>query len=213
MLGPLLAFGLISLALRWSTPPQKTENPYQKPYRFSTDWFTSRIPVWEEALRPLKGQPQLHYLEIGVFEGRSALWMLENVLTHPASRMTCIDTFPGQLEDRFRANLALSGMAEKVTVLKGYSQEILKSLPPGSFDLIYIDGSHVAKDVLTDAVLSWQLLKTGGMLIFDDYRWARRRLPPEERPQVAIDSFLRVYRREYDLIHKKHQVILKKTRT
>ena len=36
-------------------------------------------------------------------------------------------------------------------------------------DLIYIDGSHLAKDVLSDAILSWKLLKPSGVMIFDDY--------------------------------------------
>ena len=38
-----------------------------------------------------------------------------------------------------------------------------------NFDLIYIDASHYAPDVLSDAVLAFKLLKPGGILIFDDY--------------------------------------------
>jgi hypothetical protein len=33
------------------------------------------------------------------------------------------------------------------------------------------DGSHRARDVLEDAVLSWPLLKVGGIMLFDDYLW------------------------------------------
>ena len=36
------------------------------------------------------------------------------------------------------------------------------------YDIIYIDGSHEARDVLEDAVLAYRLLKIGGLLIFDD---------------------------------------------
>jgi len=38
-----------------------------------------------------------------------------------------------------------------------------------NYDIVYIDGSHVANDVLQDAVLVWQLVKVGGFMIFDDY--------------------------------------------
>ena len=39
------------------------------------------------------------------------------------------------------------------------------------FDFIYIDGSHIAKDVLTDACMAWPLLMPKGLMVFDDYMW------------------------------------------
>jgi len=39
------------------------------------------------------------------------------------------------------------------------------------FDFIYVDGSHVAKDVLTDACMAWPMLTVGGVMCFDDYGW------------------------------------------
>ena len=42
----------------------------------------------------------------------------------------------------------------------------------GLFDLVYIDGSHSAKDVLLDSLLAWRLLRPGGAMIWDDYEWA-----------------------------------------
>ena len=42
----------------------------------------------------------------------------------------------------------------------------------GLFDLIYIDGSHSAKDVLLDSLLAWRLLRPGGAMVWDDYEWA-----------------------------------------
>ena len=40
---------------------------------------------------PYRGRPGLRYLEVGVFEGRSLLWMIDQVLTHPSSQATGID--------------------------------------------------------------------------------------------------------------------------
>ena len=182
---------------------------YKKEYNFSDDFFTHHIPNWEEILGHVKGKPNIHYLEVGVWEGRSFIWVLENILTHPTAKATGIDIFPGQVKEVFLANLKIGGFLEKVTVITGKSQIRLRDLPIESVDIIYIDGSHAAKDVLIDAVYSWQLLKNGGILILDDYRW-RRNLPVESRPKIAIDSFISVFRGYVEVIHKDLQVILKK---
>ena len=155
---------------------------------FSYDWTTRNIPVWTRVLGPMMGKPDLNYLEVGVFEGRTVAWMLENVLTHPTARLTGIDIFQGDLEAKYLATLEATGQADKATTIKGYSQVELKRLPPESFDIIYVDASHTADDVLSDAVLSWQLLKNDGILIFDDYTWVGippTRLPSELRPVQA----------------------------
>jgi predicted O-methyltransferase YrrM len=203
---------------RFEPPPAAGEGtePYARDYEFSEDWFTRSIPVWEHVLRPLRGQPGLSYLEVGVFEGRSALWMLENVLSDPASRLTGIDIFPGDLEERYLRNLELSGFAAKATTINGSSQVELRKLPDESFDIIYIDGSHSADDVLADAVLAWELLKVGGLLLLDDYWWVgpddSRPFPEELRPGPAIDAFVTAYRNEIEVIHRHYQVVLRKKR-
>lgn len=183
---------------------------YKKNYKFTTDCFTMRIPKWSEILEPFQGQPNVHYLEIGVAEGRSALWMLENILTHPTARITCLDIFVRKnLYERFLSNLILSGFSEKVTIIKGRSQETLRSLPLNSYDIVYIDGSHTAPDVIVDATLSWALLKKGGIMIFDDYMWEWK-LPPQDRPKIAIEAFLRIFKNEMQVLHQEYQVIIKK---
>jgi hypothetical protein len=55
----------------------------------------------------------------------------------------------------------------------------------GLFDFIYIDGSHLRGDVLTDAVLSWQLLGRGGVMVLDDYEWDRYRDNMACHPKVS----------------------------
>ncbi len=182
---------------------------YSKDYKFSEDWFTQYIPIWKKILAPFKDKPEINYLEIGVYEGRSLIWMLENVLTHSTSKATCIDIFPGDLKEKFLTNLKLSGFKDKVTIITGRSQIELRYLPINSFDIIYIDASHNAGDVLADAVLSWSLLKDGGLLIFDDYLY-KTELPIELRPKFAIDAFMTAYGYHIEVVHQDYQVILRK---
>ena len=207
----MATFIIIMFCMGFSCSTEGQVAHYKKNYDFTHDWFTMRIPNWMEILEPFEGQPHIHYLEIGVSEGGSALWMLENILTHPTARITGLDTF-GDVEiyARFLSNLELSGLSDKMTIIKGRSQVTLRSLPFDSFDIIYIDGSHTAPNVLLDAALSWDLLKKGGIMIFDDYMWEWER-PPQERPKIAIESFLRIFKNELEVLHQEYQIIIKKT--
>ncbi len=189
--------------------PFQEERPSRQ-HNFTNDWFTTKIPIWREVLAPYAGRRDVHYLEVGVFEGRSAIWMLENVLIHPSSTLTGIDLFPGDLKERYLANLRLSGHADKAITVTGLSQIELRALQTDSYDIIYIDGGHTADMVLADAVLCWELLKTGGLLIFDDYRWKRKEYPAELRPGVTIDAFITAYRNYLDVIHPGYQAIVRK---
>ena len=77
------------------------------------------------------------------------------------------------------------------------------------FDIIFIDASHEANDVILDAVLSWRLLKVEGILIFDDYKW-KKIVQKNYRPALAIDSFIEIYKPEIEVLNIGWQFILKK---
>ena len=191
-------------------------NAYAKPYDFGRDAFTQNILVWEKILKPYKNKPNLRYLEVGTFEGRSVIWMLENILTEPSAKATTIDIFDGPFKNKYFANIKLTGVSDKVTTITNYSQLALRDLAFESFDIIYIDGSHVGNDVLEDAVLSWRLLKTGGLLIFDDYRMIKRYAVDGveilEMPQMAIDGFAQCFEKYFEVVHNEYQLILKRNK-
>lgn len=143
------------------------------PHYTGADWFSGHIPNWERWLEDLRGRPGLRTLEIGSFEGRSTRWMLQHVLTDPSSRIECIDLFlpdglHGDYRQRFRANLA--PWSQQVIERQGPSFEQLR-IVEGPYDVVYVDGWHSAFGALADGVMAWPLLKTGGVMIFDDYRW------------------------------------------
>lgn len=177
---------------------------------YTTDYVSGFSQDWVRALAPIAGRPGVRLLEIGSFEGRSATWFLQHVLTGESSEIVCVDVFsrPG-LEARFDHNIRLADRRGQVSKLKGNSADVLATLEPASFDAIYVDGGHEAATVLLDALLAWRLLKPGGILIFDDYLWEPER-PPSGRPQLAIDLFREVLAEELESLHAGYQVIVRK---
>lgn len=183
---------------------------------FTQNWVGGRY-YWPELLADYAGKPNLHFLEVGCFEGRATLWLLENILTHDTSRITVGDVFelheefrqlqiqPASIE-RFKRNTAEH--ASKITILTGRSSLTLRALTE-PLDFAYIDGSHRAADVLSDAVLVWPVLKDGGIVAFDDYEWGGGR-PEHDRPHDAIDAFLAAHEDQLTVLHKDYQVAVRK---
>lgn len=178
-------------------------------YVFSSDWFSDNIPVWREHLACLLGTPGLRILEVGSFEGRSACWLLQNILVDDTDRLDCVDRFGDRYSAIFDHNVRTAGGAAKIRKLAGLSQEVLRTLTLYSFDAAYIDGSHTAPDVLEDVVLVFRLLKPGGILILDDYEWHDAGDTLLE-PRIAVDAFLDVFAGKYDLLHREYQIIVRK---
>lgn len=189
--------------------------------KFKYDWFSHNIPRWKRYLDHLVNKPNVKILEIGCFEGRATTWLLENVLTHKTSKITVVDTFIGGMENidhgddinnlktRFIKNI--SKWREKVDIKSGYSYEVLRKISVKPvFDFVYIDGSHMAKDVLEDAILSWRLLKVGGILTFDDYRDWNFYKDKILCPKLGISSFLKVYKNQYEVVDVDYQIAIRK---
>ncbi len=183
-------------------------------YQFSTDWVNKagRVPDWTRALKRYQGNRKVHGLEIGSFEGRSAIWFLDNILTDDSSTLTCVDLFADEYEDIFDTNIEVSGHSERVVKKKGPSSQVLRTLKPDYYDFIYIDGCHLAACTFLDAALSWDLLKVGGTLIFDDYVWTMK-VPAAQRPKLAIDAFVESFSPFIAVLQtNNHSLILRRTR-
>jgi len=179
-------------------------------YRLADNWF-SIIPL--DAFNA----KSIHYLEIGTFYGANLLSVANSYASHPDSTLTCIDPwqdyndypeYKGQQDtiyDTFLKNITESGK-ENITVRRGYSHEVIPTLPDNSFDIIYIDGNHEPEYVLEDAVLSFRKLKKGGVMIFDDYGWGGTDIT-----QRGIDGFLSAYHKRITRLGlKESQVFVQK---
>jgi len=174
---------------------------------FGEDWFTYRLSFWRTMVESFK---PLRILEVGSYEGRSACFMIDNCSEFGVVEICCIDTWRGGaehathdfklVESKFDQNVSISIAKAKNTVhlykRKGLSSVELSRLIADQvkkFDFIYIDGSHIASDVFFDAAAAFQLLKVGGVLVFDDYRANHTPELAHEFPKLAIDAFIIVH--------------------
>ena len=185
------------------------------------DWDGhAHVADWLKWLGHLKGKPA-HGLEVGTFLGESAEWMLENIFTNEDSRYSCVDTFQGSAENRLAgmdcsglytaAHERLSRFQARVAFYIGESRIVLREMRGESLDFALIDGAHDAQNVLRDGVLAFDLLKVGGIMVFDDYEWA---LMPDaiDQPKMAVQAFLACYGRQCEVIGLGSQCAVRKLR-
>jgi len=191
-------------------------------YQYTKDWFGWAPKVWEQLIPHLPARK--NFLEIGAFEGRSAVWTIENMM-EDGGEIICIDTWEGGAEhtsedmagteERFHQNISLLRKKfpnRAVVSFKSTSVEALAASIAHNkqFDFIYIDGSHLAKDVLTDACMSWPLLKDKGFMVFDDYLWRPPGFKLLDRPKLAVDSFVNMFEDDLAIAHSGYQLIVRK---
>jgi predicted O-methyltransferase YrrM len=109
-------------------------------------------------------------IEIGSFIGESTIIFARN-FKHVSAIDPFIDNYdPEDMTSNFNFNEVfeeykrrIESEKEKVTTYKLTSNDALSVLHGQKFDFIYIDGDHSKKNVLEDAILSWDLLKINGI--------------------------------------------------
>ena len=181
-------------------------------FELTNDWFHVAAITDGSWLDKIPQEKPYKVLEIGSYEGASAINLIMNNDWTDDMQLWCIDTWEGStehqtsghkfdlIEARFDANTkqALMTAKRKATLQKrkGFSADILPRLlaegHKATFDFIYVDGSHTSSDVLLDAVLSFQLLREHGLILFDDYLWAESLSQadnPINYPRMGVDAF------------------------
>jgi len=157
-------------------------------------------------------------LEVGSFEGRGTL-MIENILCqHNDSRIYCVDPWEDLYvngDSRFKSidSLFVGQYARflkntkgnsKVIPLRGKSDDMIGTIP-GKVDFAYIDGDHSPEQVYKDGVNVFHKMKSGGIVVFDDYLWNHNGVNCKD----GIDRFLSEFQGKYTLIEKNYHVILR----
>uniref|UniRef100_A0A6C0KWN6 Glycosyltransferase 2-like domain-containing protein n=1 Tax=viral metagenome TaxID=1070528 RepID=A0A6C0KWN6_9ZZZZ len=170
--------------------------------------------------------PNPRVLEVGTYAGTSLIAIVSRI---PNSTGIGVDRWEDYLEfnaellnnmisnnveDSFKNNINVSGLEERIRGIKGDSFKVLlEFIKKGEqFDLIYVDGSHRCLDVCLDLFLSWQLLKSGGILAIDDYMYHYDKVmeQPYDYPFEAVNDFLKKTEKEYTILSKNYRVFLEK---
>ncbi len=179
--------------------------------KFDTDWFSYAIPNFVNIKNYLKKVDRI--LEIGVYQGRSTCWILENMLSEDGT-LVSLDPFIDDEIDCFTEESVTNSPhynADRLALWQANTQEIRKpnqqldlrlgrsyrELPAlirenQKFDFIYVDGNHAAAAVLTDACMCFGMLRPGGIMLFDDYLWDHVS-DHLLRPKMSIDAFVNMY--------------------
>jgi len=183
---------------------------------FSEKWFLNNFDIFHYFL-PIDLSKNFSYLEIGSYEGLSAL----SVLFHyKNAKVTTIDLWDqsninseslevnfNEVEKRFNKNLENYNYnkIKKDSVIA--LREILRKKL--FFDVIYIDGSHNGEDILSDAIESYKLLSLEGIIIFDDIGSHNENVSIQ--PYVGFQKFCEIYKNKIKILYLGKIAVIKKT--
>ncbi len=170
-------------------------------------YFQDHINLWEEKLFFLKSKPNV-CLEIGALYGAASVYIIENFCSIDGSHHHIMDLNTNKYIEN---NLA---PYDNVSYHRGLSEDLFRSfthngLTKQFLDFVYIDGNHMSKHVLEDAVNSFYYLKPDGVMVFDDYGWGTDS-PEHHRPKTGIDAFLYAYQAYFDFISVGWHVIVRR---
>jgi|TARA_Y100000296_G_C5098454_1_gene218610 hypothetical protein len=197
--------------------------------RTTNNWFDKGAKAtWEKHLLPLKDRVD-SYLEIGVMEGQSMRWILENLqptkavgvdpwVTPRDGKEEAYAMFRDNAFHNLRGWLLEDDFDLKLIELSSWQAftgpYIDEDIPDNSFDLAYVDGSHWGNHAMEDMMHVWRKLKSGkgrkerlggGIMVVDDIhrRWHRGRALV--RP--AVEAFRLAYDGLYSVLYEvPHQV-------
>jgi glycosyltransferase involved in cell wall biosynthesis/predicted O-methyltransferase YrrM len=202
----------------WENRAQEFLDKYISPnvleYRNMYNW-TSDIPVGSKnimeqiVINEMEKFSHPKILEIGSWSGTSIIGFLSLL---PNGTATVVDIWDNYEEfsdipkqnilASFLRNIKTKNLEDKITFYKNKSSVALTNLIQDReyYHLIYVDGSHENLNCYTDMVLSWSLLIQNGLMIVDDYPLV----------SIAVEKFLKDYKKSYKLIYKDLRVYIKK---
>jgi glycosyltransferase involved in cell wall biosynthesis len=182
------------------------------------DYFLSFPPFFYEPDKQVESEPRFEtrkdmikkliprfgvYAEVGVFKGEFTTF-LQDVLC--PKKLYAIDLFEGVTGSGDQDGLNFSqcqleetrAMLEKraITILKGDSSQMIRTLDDNSLDMIYIDANHSFEYVLRDLEASFSKVKHGGWIMGHDYGMNMKKaghLNACEPLQRAVNNFCKIY--------------------
>ena len=196
---------------------KKIENIIYKKFQsldYNEKWFCNNLNYLSMNFKNTKNVKDI--LEIGSYEGRSAIFFLKNFSD---SKITCVDTWVGSdehsnltfklIEKNFDFNTSFYQSNNILMKHKMTSNEFFKKNYK-YYDLIYVDGDHSSDQVKIDLINSWNALKNGGFLVLDDYMWWYYK-DLKKNPSTPINDFIKTNISNISKLVVWHQVIIQKT--
>ena len=171
-------------------------------------YFADHILLWEKVFDFLKTKSNV-CLEIGALYGGSSVYILDEFCKMDGSHHYIMDINSNEYID-----INLYPYRDKVTYLKGESADSFKSFnhlgeTKEFLDFVYIDGNHMSKYVLEDAVNAFYCLKNNGIMVFDDFGGGLEQ-EPHLQVKTAVDSFVYSYQKYLNVVYVGYQLIVQK---
>lgn len=181
------------------------------------------IPNWfyyvEENFEKFVPHTEIRAIQIGAYAGDFSKWLLEN---RSVTRLDDVDTWKGsddegglvenwkQVFDYYSFQTRGFG---NVNFFKSTSDDFFRSISKTrTYNFAYIDGSHLARQVLMDGLNAYEHLELNGIMVFDDYQW-KNNVDPYKNPMPGIEAFLKFHEGNLEVIMKEYQVWIKKVAT
>ncbi len=184
-----------------------------KDKKFNRCWMAEYLPHWRGPLKsqvdiaPWREKPVVRYLQIGVFEGMSLLYLTQIILAGMKLEITVIDDFSTEqyfgTEETFDANTAGLSGTSGLRKIRADSNSALVDLiaEKAKFDFIYCSGSRKPYVCIVDFALLSRVTEPGSYLLLDDYR-AFSSYEGDISPDKVKDIFMQANKR----FHTHHKI-------
>ncbi|CAN5393992.1 O-methyltransferase [soil metagenome] len=140
-------------------------------------------PAGGAALRMLATVSQAKaVVELGTGAGVSGLWLLGGMRADGV--LTTVDTEPEHQRAARQAYVEAGIASGRYRLINGSASEVLPRLTDGGYDLVFVDADKTGySDYLDQAI---RLLRTGGVVAFDNALWHDRVADPGRRDAETI---------------------------
>jgi predicted O-methyltransferase YrrM len=197
-------------------------------YTFTQDWFSHNVAHLENAIKnEFPSKSNIELLELGTFEGLSTVWFVERIpqiLKNCLINITSVDDFGKDIKPLNGINMtnirqnALKNIKlantinspNKISFVQNSTNNFFRSNSL-EFDIVYIDGDHRSRQTIFDAMNAFEVLRSDGIIIFDDYLGGNGDYANlDVSPKFAIDTFVLLYSKQIKIIFQGYQLIVKK---
>jgi predicted O-methyltransferase YrrM len=109
-------------------------------------------------------------VEIGSWKGKSTICLGRGSRAGKGVRIFAVDPHADYRHGEFKENIERAGIADLVTPVKGFSQQVVADFEE-PIELLFVDGSHEEDDVREDFNTWVPKVVDGGVVAFHDTTW------------------------------------------